>query len=317
MPTNAGSAGATRSRLMRPPARPVITALLLLAALVVPRHTSGAQGLERDRTAHARHLAFNVALGATVAAARAAITGTPLRVALSRGLVGGSLMSVGMELVGTESTNARIAGVQLAAVGASVSRNVEAGTPMFSDLTLPFYPLYVRIRPGAPNPVTARLSVLSAARLTSVLTRSDRPTVDWGATLATGTAVLASPRWRLESKSCPPPCLGSFAQHNAGVIVYSASAGTDYDLRRTLAHETIHVVQHTRDVVFNAIPASDAVLARAGRTGRTLSRFLVADFLLPLRFIAEADSRLRGARPRESWYEIEARAFAPGGELFR
>ena len=110
---------------------------------------------------------------------------------------------------------------------------------------------------------------------------------------------------------------GSFAQHNAGVIVYSASAGTDYDLRRTLAHESMHVLQHTRDVVFHAIPASDALLSRAGRTGRILSRFLVADFLLPMRFLDEAESRLRGSRPRDSWYELEARAFAPGGELFR
>jgi hypothetical protein len=101
------------------------------------------------------------------------------------------------------------------------------------------------------------------------------------------------------------------------VIVYSASAGTDYDLRRTLAHESMHVLQHTRDVVFHAIPASDALLSRTGRTGRVLSRFLVADFLLPMRFLDEAESRLRGSRPRDSWYEVEARAFAPGGELFR
>jgi hypothetical protein len=302
---------------MRLLARRIAIVLPLLAALVMPLRAAGGQGLERDRGAHARALALNVAIGATVAAARAAVTGMPMRAALTRGLVGGSLMSAGMELVGTESANARIAGVQLAAVGASVSRNADAGAPMFSDVTLPVYPFYVRIRPGSPNPVTARLSVMSAVRLTSVLTRAGRPRVDWSATFATGAPVLASPRWRLESTSCPPPCAGSFAQHNAGVIVYSASAGTDYDLRRTLAHETIHVVQHTRDAVFHAIPASDAVLTRAGRTGRLLSRFLVADILLPMRFIDEAESRLRGARPRESWYEVEARAFAPGGELFR
>ncbi len=302
---------------MRPLARRTVVALPLVAALVVPPRASGAQGLERNRAAHARYLALNVALGATMAAARAAVAGAPIRTALKRGLVGGSLMSAGMELVGTESTNARLAGLQLAAVGASVARNIDAGSPLFSDVTLPVYPFYVRVRPGAPHPVTARLSVLSAVRLGSVLTRADHPSVDWRATLATGAPVLASKRWRLESRSCPPPCAGSFAQHNAGVIVYSASAGSDYDLERTLAHESMHILQHTRDVVFHAIPASDALLSRMGRPGRVLSRFLVADILLPMRFLDDAESRLRGARPRDSWYEVEARAFAPGGELFR
>jgi hypothetical protein len=286
----------------------------LVAALVVPARAANAQGLERDRKAHARYLALNVVIGATAATARAMASGTSVKAALTRGLVGGSLMSAGMELIGTESANARIAGLQLASVGASVTRNADAGVPAFSDLTLPIYPFYVRVRPGSSRPVTARLSLLSAVRLTRVLTRDDGPAVDWGATFATGTPVLASSRWRLESRSCPPPCEGAFAQHNAGVIVYSASAGTDYDLRRTLAHETMHVVQHTRDAVMHAIPASDAMLQRGGRSGRLLSRFIVADIVLPMRLVDEAESRLRGARPRDSWYELEARAFAPGGE---
>jgi hypothetical protein len=139
--------------------------------------------------------------------------------------------------------------------------------------------------------------------------------MDWGATLVTGAPVLRSPRWRLPSASCPPPCAGSFARHNAGVIVYSASAGTDYDLGRTLAHETMHLAQHTRDALLDAIPASDAVLARAGGAGRLLSRFLVVDVLLPMKLIDQGEAHLRGASLRDSWYELEARAFAPGGEL--
>jgi len=302
---------------MRPSIPRVVCLLSLAAALVVPPRAAGAQGLERDRGAHARYLALNVVIGATAATVRAAITGAPMRTALTRGLIGGSLMSAGMELVGTERPQARLAGLQLAAVGASVTRNVDAAAPAFSDITLPFYPFYVRIRPGSQTPVTARLSLMSAARLTSVLTRGHRPRLDWSATLVSGAPVLQSPRWRLRSKSCPPPCDGSFARHNAGIIVYSSSAGTDYDLRRTLAHETMHVVQHTRDAILDAIPASDALLARLGRPGRALSRFIVVDALQPLRLIDEGESRLRRARPRDSWYELEARAFAPGGELIR
>ena len=276
-----------------------------------------AQGPERDRTAHVRYLGLNVVIGATAATARAAVAGTSLRTALTRGLIGGSLVSAGMELIGTERTYARLAGLQLAAVGTSVSRNVNPQVSAFSDITLPVYPLYVRLRPGSPTPVTARLSLMSTVRLTSVLTRGHRPRPDWAATLATGALVLQSPRWRLPSASCPPPCEGAFAQHNAGIILYSASAGTDYDLRRTLAHETMHVVQHTRDALIHAMPASDAALARLGRPGRTLARFAVLDVFLPMRLIDEAESRFRNAKPRDSWYELEARAFAPGGELVR
>jgi hypothetical protein len=274
-----------------------------------------AQSLERDGGAHARYLALNVAIGATASIARAMVSGAPVRATLVKGLVGGSLMSAGMELVGTEKPATRFAGLQLAAVGASVVHNADAGTPMFSDVTLPLYPFYVRVRPGSSAPVTARLSAASVVRLASVMTQGKRPSLDWSATFTTGAPVFRSPRWRLPSASCPLPCEGAFAQHNAGVIVYSASAGTDYDLRRTLAHESLHLAQQTRDALLDAVPASDAALSRIGPVGRALSRFLVADFVMPLRLVDEGEAWMRGARRRDSWYEREARAFAPGGEL--
>jgi hypothetical protein len=289
-------------------------AMSLALVLFVPRVASG-QALERDQAAHARFLALNVAIGATASMARALASGTPLRVALVKGLLGGSLMSGGMELVGTESRAARFAGLQLTAVGASVARNADARTPLFSDVTLPIYPLYVRVRPRTDRPVTARLSVMSAAQLASVMTSGSRPRVNWRETLATGAPVLRSPKWRLPSSSCPLPCEGAFAQHNAGVVVYSASAGTDYDLERSLAHESLHLAQQTRDAVLDAIPMSDAALGRLGAGGRSLSRFLVFDMIMPLRVIDEGELRMRGGPRRSSWYETEARAFAPGGEL--
>ena len=273
------------------------------------------QALERDPAAHRRFLALNVAIGATASVARAVAAGAPVRVALVKGLLGGSLMSAGMELIGTESRAARFAGLQLTAVGASVARDVDAAAPLLSDVTLPIYPFYVRVQPQAPHPVTARLSVLSAVRLASVMTSGSRPRVDWRETLITGAPILRSPQWRLPSSSCPSPCGGSFAEHNAGLVIYSSSAGTDYDLQRTLAHESVHLAQQTRDAVLAAIPASDAALDRLGPGGRTLSRFLVVDVVMPLRFIDEGELRMRGGPRRSSWYETEARAFAPGGEL--
>jgi len=300
---------------MRPVRRPSLILLALALAITVRAPALRGQAPERDRGAHARFLALNVAIGATASIARAVVTGAPLRTTIAKGLVGGSLMSTGMELVGTESPAARFAGLQLTAVGASVSRNADSGAPLLSDITLPIYPFYVRLRPGASTPVTARLSAMSAVRLATVLADSPRSRMDWRATLATGAPVLRSPRWRLPSAGCPPPCEGAYAQHNAGVIVYSSSAGTDYDLRRSLAHESLHLAQQTRDAVLHGIPASDAALTRLGGPARTLSRFVVVDVVMPFRLVDEAEARMRGAPRRDSWYEREARAFAPGGEL--
>ena len=287
-----------------------VAAGLVLAA---PR-VALAQYPERDDAAHARYLALNVIIGVTTSMARAAVSGAPIGPTLKKGLIGGSLMSAGMELVGTHSSGARFAGLQLTALGANITRNADAGVPMLSDVTLPIYPFYVRVRPSAEHPVTARLSAMSAIRLASLMTDGKRPSIDWTQTLATGAPVFRSPRWRLPSASCPPPCEGAFAQHNAGMIVYSASSGTDYDLSRSLAHESLHLAQQTRDMVLHSIPASDAGLARLGEPGRTISRFLVVDVMQPLRFIDEGELRIRGAPRRQSWYETEARAFAPGGE---
>ncbi len=77
----------------------------------------------------------------------------------------------------------------------------------------------------------------------------------------------------------------------------------------------MHLAQQSRDVILHAVPSSDAALAKLGAPGRVLSRFLVVDVMLPLRFIDEGELRMRGAPRRHSWYETEARAFAPGGEL--
>lgn len=296
--------------LARSIGRSVCVAIVSATPLV-----ASAQSPQRDQRAHAQYLALNVAIGATASLARAMVSGAPVRGAIAKGLLGGSLMSGGMELIGAESRTTRFAGLQLTAVGASIARNADAGVPLLSDLTLPLYPMYVRIRPLSSTPITARVSVMSAAKLASVVTGGSRPRIDWKETFATGAPVFSSPRWRLPSSSCPPPCEGSFAQHNAGVVIYSASAGTDYDLQRSLAHESVHLAQQTRDAVLDAIPASDAAFARFGSGGRTISRFFVFDVLMPLRLIDEGEARMRGAPRRKSWYETEARAFAPGGEL--
>src|SRR5690242_7562065 len=91
-------------------------AVCLVLILMAP-YAASAQELQRDPAAHRRYLALNVAIGTTASVARAVASGAPVRVAFMKGLMSGSLMSAGMELIGTESRAARFAGLQLTAVG--------------------------------------------------------------------------------------------------------------------------------------------------------------------------------------------------------
>src|SRR3954454_22830390 len=91
---------------------------LCVVPLIAAARPASAQRLERDQSAHVRYLALNVVIGTTASLARAVVAGTPIRTALTKGLLGGSFMSTGMELIGTESPSMRFAGLQLTAIGA-------------------------------------------------------------------------------------------------------------------------------------------------------------------------------------------------------
>ena len=263
----------------------------------------------------ARYLAANVLIGTATALARARISNEPLWPALRKGVVGGLVMNGGVSLIGTESPSLRFLGLQTVAVGASIARNADDGVPLLSDLTFPVYPFFVRVRAADAPKLSLRLSTMSTAYIVSTITSAKHSRVDWRETLITGAPVFRSAGWRLPSAHCPPPCEGSFARHDGGLVVYSASAGTDYDLQRTLAHESMHLAQHTRDVLLHAQPTSDALLVRLGKPGAFVSRFLVLDGFLPLKGLSITATHLQGVPARQSWYEREARAFAPGGEF--
>ena len=152
----------------------------LLLGLLLATSRSLAQFLERDRTAHARYLALNVVIGATASVGARCGVGRTDRSSVAKGLLGGSLMSAGMELIGTESPVDALRGASADCRRRERRAQRRCGVPVFSDVTLPIYPFYVRMRPGSPTPVTARVSAVSAVRLASVMTRS-RERIDWRA----------------------------------------------------------------------------------------------------------------------------------------
>ena len=287
-------------------------------AMLLPLLATRAEAQPRERHGGTmRALGVNALIGSAAAAMRAAASGAPLWPAVARGAFGGAVMTGGFATIGAERAEFRFVGLQLTAVGASISRNAGDDRPMLSSLTLPLFPFVVQLRPGEPTPVRLRLSAVSTLHLLGSLTGRDAARVDWHESLLSGAPVMRSGERRLSRTDCgESACDGAFAEHNGGIVVYAASAGVEYDLERTLAHESLHLAQHTRDLVLHAEPLGDAVMSRLGAPGRAMARLVVLDFALPLKAVNVASQALTGTARRESWYEREARAFAPGGEIF-
>jgi hypothetical protein len=63
---------------------------------------------------------------------------------LVAGLAGGTAVYAGQRLVGTHDRRLRLAGLELAAAGASVTGNIARRQAPLAELTLPFFPLYLR-----------------------------------------------------------------------------------------------------------------------------------------------------------------------------
>jgi hypothetical protein len=257
----------------------------------------------------------NVGLGLVTATVRAWRSGRPVGKALRGGAVGGAIMGGGMAIGGRRFPAARLLSVQTVALGANMARNAGSGTPLWSALEFPLAPLVVSVgrRDSAAAPVRVRVSAASLTAVGMRLSAEQGMRLDWRKTFATGGMVLRTSDPDFDrGVRCPPgqPCSRAGNQR-WGVIAYREGISTDRAVQATLAHEAMHVAQRARDLVLFGIPASDAVAQRGGSLGRTASRFVVFDAVMPLRAVNTLSERLAGSSYR-SWYEREARTFAPG-----
>jgi len=263
----------------------------------------------------ATYAALNVWVGGVTAAFRAQRRGTSPWRAAALGALGGATTAAGQRLIGVGPRDLRFAGLQLAAVGANVARNAGDGVAPLSDVVLPVYPFYVRIRPGASRPVSLRLSAVAAGGLAATLVRrGDRPRLDVRESLRSGAPVFRSPFDALggrhgERAACTPDRC-AVGLHFGGTVLYAGGRDARVAEARggTLRHEAVHAAQFARDGVLFGVPASHRVLSAAGDAGRWASGWLVADVTLPL-LGANLLSRAASAdADRESLYEREVRA---------
>lgn len=202
--------------------------------------------------------------------------------AIVAGIVGGSLMYGGQRMVGAGDPALNLPGLETVALGANLTRNIGSGVAPFSDLTFPFFPLYVRIRPGRPAPLRVRISALG---LYSTIRMSLRygQAPDWGRSLISGAVVFTCTGQLLlcEERQRTGCSVVRVGEHRFGAVAYAHDPlGCTRD--EVLAHELGHVAQDIRDAILFAVPASDYALDHTGRVGRWIGRVLVVDAVLPL-----------------------------------
>lgn len=306
-----------------PRIQPTLRGALLcsIVAFLVAPHGAVAQDRLVDRSEF--YLGVNVLLGGGVALAQALLSSGDVSPgeAFVKGAFGGALMHGGQRMVGSDRRGLRLLGAQTVAVGASMSRNAGAGAPLASELTLPFYPFYLHLRPGSESPVSVRLSAAATASLAwaLVVEREEyarsynrghryRVSFDWKETLLTG-----APVFRTDHSVIHTDRGDRAGMHRLGTTWYTTGGRRPSQVRAVLAHEGIHLTQFSRDAILFGVPAGDAVLEALGGPFARLRRVLALDLLLPMTVLNEGLSMALPEVPEAGrWrpYEWEARALS-------
>jgi len=259
----------------------VILACFLSFVLAAP---ATAQQHWGDR--HETYLIGNVVLAGGTALVRSLWSGADPVEAFLKGAAGGVVAYTGQRLAGTGRTEVLFVGHQVTAIGTNIARNAGDGVPLLSDLILPLYPFYVRVRPGSEEPVRIQLSSSSLRAIGFAFLYSPNDEwIDWRLTLLMGVPVFRSEHerlryWKGEAATCPAVTCGTnrWAFHHSGTLTLgSLYDGGSARGRYVLGHEMVHVTQATRARVLEAVDLSDHVLGAIG-LGR-FSRWFVLDDL--------------------------------------
>lgn len=203
---------------------------------------------------HLLTLGTNAMLGGLTAGVTQRLRGGAFGDAFVHGAAGGAGVYVGKRLAVSSSPAAGLAGRQVAAIGASVSRNAADGRPAFERLVLPIGPALVRLdlAGGARGHVTLDLVGLGALGMIALSSHAAR--VDWGSTLSSGTFVFDVDSGDDHSWA---------ARHIAGAIVLDRDPGRTNQPRSVLlAHERVHLLQYDQAFILWADPAERALFRR-------------------------------------------------------
>jgi hypothetical protein len=213
------------------------------------------------------------------------------------GTAGGLVTYGGMRMIG-ESTPLRVPGLMLTGLGASLSRNAAVGVPALSRVVLPM-PLG-SLELGLGDSVRARYRVSASSLLMTsfvALTRPSGASLNVGQSVASWTPVFTT-RGGLYDVGSSEHAPAAGKQWRRVILV---SEQSNKPLDAVLRHESVHVAQEVRDEILFATDIGDALLARGGAIGQSLSRVMSLDVVRPLDLLDTGVGLTMQARHGTSW----------------
>ncbi|MGI8508101.1 MAG: hypothetical protein ACR2MQ_02110 [Gemmatimonadaceae bacterium] len=225
----------------------------------------------------------------------AAIRHRPAREGLTRGLLGGGVMSLGRQVAGTHRYGSGLAGREVSAVGIALTTSSGDSNTTVPVAVGPFTVILGR------HTWDWRLNITNAIE-TIVVYRSANTRLDLGLTLSAGAPVFRDRRRNLRIST--GTALGS---EGAGVVLLARNAFARYTGDApALYHESVHVLQedYLNDAV--ALPMERGLLRRTSLGRRLALHFDVGLITPELYFLASPHIPYRS----QPW---EREAFALSG----
>ncbi len=193
-----------------------------------------------------------------------------------KGAAGGGLVYAGKAVVARNSGFTNLLGRELAAVGSSGVLNASEGRGFFDHLSLPWGPVRVHIDRKPATKVNLKLDLAGSVATIIALADSDLD-FELGKSIAYGVAVF-----RADRADNPHLAHGS---HAAGVVKYRTGiprgTATPAEVRATIGHELVHVVQADFRFTFLSEPLESHVMSEYAVT-RFVNRYVDLGLNVPL-----------------------------------
>lgn len=203
-------------------------------------------------------LGANALLGGVSAGVMQRLHGGSFSDGFVRGLLGGAVIYGGKRVAVERFGGAGLAGREIAAVGASMIRNVGEGRGMLEQIVLPVGPFRVYLQSSGPR-VRVRADAYAVGWLLYGIHESELR-FDAGMSLSAGTPVFASDN-RLILTGSDSAHAGGLARPGMIMVADIPAFGRE-NARRTFEHERVHVIQMDQIFLTMTDPVEDYVLLR-------------------------------------------------------
>jgi hypothetical protein len=249
---------------------------LVLALLLSPPAAAAQEGGFRAPSwvGETTFLGLDALTGGLTAGVVQRLKGGSFRDGFARGSLGGAVSYAGRRLAVSSFAGAGLAGRELSAVGASITRNASDARPSLERIFLPVGPVNLYVDRSGPSRVSAKLNLYSAAWVATAVLRPELD-LDLGRSLSAGAPVFYAPGRRIVTSD------GRQANGMAagGTILLSGLPGPGDE--NTIAHERVHVLQ--ADYFFHiwSDPVEGWAAHRTG-IGSFLYRYLDVGVVTPL-----------------------------------